>query len=137
VETYMMAAGIDFTPTESLTLENESRLVKCEADKSYELGTDRERPDLALEVVVTSGGIDKLEAYKLTNGCKSLKSGFGKTADCLCMLSDNKHTKRLRVPNCSQSSILVYSSGVLICRVMLRQLRNSKGRSLSILPTGI
>jgi Uma2 family endonuclease len=64
VETYMMAAGIDFTPTESLTLENESRLVKCEADKSYELGTDRERPDLEIEVVVTSGGIDKLEAYK-------------------------------------------------------------------------
>jgi Uma2 family endonuclease len=60
----MMAAGIDFTPTESLTLENESRLVKCEADKSYELGTDREGPDLAIEVVVTSDGIDKLEAYK-------------------------------------------------------------------------
>ncbi|WP_333076597.1 MULTISPECIES: Uma2 family endonuclease [unclassified Microcoleus] len=38
--------------------------MKCEADKSYELGADRERPDLAIEVVVTSGGIDKLEAYK-------------------------------------------------------------------------
>lgn len=64
VETYMMAAGIDFTPTESLTLEKESARVKCEADKSYELGVDRERPDLSIEVVVTSGGIDKLEAYK-------------------------------------------------------------------------
>ncbi|MEG4231955.1 Uma2 family endonuclease [Microcoleus sp. Pol11C3] len=64
VEIYMMVAGIDFTPTESLTLENESVRVKCEADKSYELGTDRECPDLAIEVVVTSGGIDKLEAYK-------------------------------------------------------------------------
>ena len=63
VETYMMAVGIDFTPMESLTLENESRRVKCEADKSYELGTDRERPHLALKVVVTSSGIDKLEAY--------------------------------------------------------------------------
>lgn len=30
----------------------------------YELGADRERPDLAIEVVVTSGAIDKLEAYK-------------------------------------------------------------------------
>ncbi|WP_317623930.1 Uma2 family endonuclease [Oscillatoria nigro-viridis] len=40
------------------------RLVKCQADKSYELGADRERPDLAIECVVTSGGIDKLEAYK-------------------------------------------------------------------------
>jgi Uma2 family endonuclease len=64
LELYMMAAEIDFTPTESLTLENESRMVKREADKSYELGADRERPDLAIEVVITSGGIDKLEAYK-------------------------------------------------------------------------
>jgi Uma2 family endonuclease len=64
LEVYMIAAGIDFTPTESLTLENESRMVKREADKSYELGADRERPDLAIEVVVPSGGIDKLEAYK-------------------------------------------------------------------------
>jgi Uma2 family endonuclease len=31
---------------------------------SFELGQDRERPDLAIEVAVTSGGIDKLEAYK-------------------------------------------------------------------------
>jgi len=64
VEAYMMAVGIDFTHTESVTLENESRLVKREADKSYELGANRERPDLAIEVVVTSGGLDKLEAYK-------------------------------------------------------------------------
>jgi Uma2 family endonuclease len=64
LELYMMAAGIDFTPTESLTLENESGMVKREADKSYELGADRKRPDLAIEVVVTRGGIDKLEAYK-------------------------------------------------------------------------
>ena len=64
LETYLLKAGFDYTPTGSLTLENESRLVKCEADKSYELGADRERPDLAIEVVVTSGGIDKLEAYK-------------------------------------------------------------------------
>ncbi|MEG4068171.1 Uma2 family endonuclease [Microcoleus sp. Pol11C2] len=64
VETYLLNAGFGYTPTGSLTLENESRQVKCEADKSYELGTDRERPDLAIEVVVTSGGIDKLKPYK-------------------------------------------------------------------------
>lgn len=64
VEAYMMAAGLDFTPTESLTLESEIGLVRREADKSYELGADRERPDLAIEIVVTSGGIDKLEAYR-------------------------------------------------------------------------
>lgn len=45
-------------------LESEAGLVKREADKSYKLGTNRTRPDLAIEVVVTSGGINKLEAYK-------------------------------------------------------------------------
>jgi Uma2 family endonuclease len=64
LEVYMEHIEIDFTPTGSMTLERESALVKREADKSYELGSDRERPDLAIEIVVTSGGINKLEAYK-------------------------------------------------------------------------
>jgi Uma2 family endonuclease len=64
VEAYMEFIELDFVPTESLTLESETGLVKREADKSYELGPHRDRPDLAIEVVVTSGGIDKLEAYK-------------------------------------------------------------------------
>ncbi|WP_333099095.1 MULTISPECIES: hypothetical protein [unclassified Microcoleus] len=41
LENYLLKAGLDYTPTGSLTLENESRLVKCEADNSYELGADR------------------------------------------------------------------------------------------------
>ena len=64
VDMYLEYAGIDFTPTGSVTLESETGRVKREADLSYELGSNRERPDLAVEVVVTSGGINKLEAYK-------------------------------------------------------------------------
>ncbi|MGB7713326.1 MAG: hypothetical protein WBL95_27975 [Microcoleus sp.] len=64
--------AIDYTPTGSVTLESEDGLVRREADKSYELGADRKRPDLAIEVVVSSGGIDKLEAYK----CLKIKPGF-------------------------------------------------------------
>lgn len=64
VEEYLQFLGLDFTPTGSMTLESEEGLVKREADESYELGTDRERPDLVIEVVISSGGIDKLEAYK-------------------------------------------------------------------------
>jgi Uma2 family endonuclease len=56
--------GIDFTPTGSMTLESEEGMVKREADKSYEFGQDRDRPDLAIEIVITSGGIDKLRAYQ-------------------------------------------------------------------------
>jgi Uma2 family endonuclease len=64
LEIYLEFLGLDFTPTGSMTLESESGRVKREADESYELSPDRERPDLAIEVVVTSGGIDKLEVYK-------------------------------------------------------------------------
>lgn len=64
LDLYLLQIGLDYTPTGSMTLESEAGLVKREADKSYKLGADRPRPDLAIEVVVTSGGIDKLEAYK-------------------------------------------------------------------------
>ena len=64
MELYLLRLGVPFTPTGSMTLESELGLVKREADESYELGPDRERPDLAIEVVVTSGGIDKLDAYE-------------------------------------------------------------------------
>jgi Uma2 family endonuclease len=61
---YLVEMGIDYTPTGSMTLESEVGMVKREADKSYKLGSNKERPDLAIEVVVTSGGINKLAAYK-------------------------------------------------------------------------
>jgi len=64
LDLYLEYAGIDFTPTGSVTLESETGMVKREADLSYELGANRELPDLVVEVVVTSGGINKLEAYK-------------------------------------------------------------------------
>ncbi len=64
LDLYLLQMGIDYQPTGSMTLESPSGLVKREADKSYKLGANRELPDLAVEVVVTSGGINKLEAYK-------------------------------------------------------------------------
>ena len=64
LEIYLEFLGLDFTPTGSVTLENEFEKVKREGDESYELGANRKHPDLVIEVVVSSGGIDKLEAYK-------------------------------------------------------------------------
>jgi Uma2 family endonuclease len=64
LELYLLMAGFDFTPTGSMTLESEAVTVKREADKSYKLAPDRVRPDLVIEVVFSSGGINKLEAYK-------------------------------------------------------------------------
>jgi Uma2 family endonuclease len=64
LDNYLEYAGIDYTPTGLMTLESAAGLVKREADDSYELGPGRERPDLAIEIVITSGGINKLEAYR-------------------------------------------------------------------------
>jgi Uma2 family endonuclease len=64
LELYLLMAGFDFTPTGSMTLESEGGSAKREADKSYKLAPGRKRPDLAIEVVFTSGGINKLESYK-------------------------------------------------------------------------
>ena len=55
VEIYLEFLGLDFTPTGSVTLESESNQVKREADESYELSPNRKRPDLVIEVIVTSG----------------------------------------------------------------------------------
>jgi Uma2 family endonuclease len=64
LEIYLLMAGFNFTPTGSVTLENAVAKVKREADKSYKLAPGRSRPDLAIEIVFSSGGINKLEAYK-------------------------------------------------------------------------
>ncbi|GAB4151578.1 MAG: Uma2 family endonuclease [Cyanobacteria bacterium J069] len=64
IELYLLMAGFDFTPTGSTTLEDEGQSVKREADESYKLAPGRKRPDLVIEVVFTSGGINKLEAYR-------------------------------------------------------------------------
>ncbi len=64
LELYLLMAGFDFTPTGSMTLESEGGAVKREADESYKLAPGRSRPDLAIEIVFTSGGLNKLESYK-------------------------------------------------------------------------
>ncbi len=53
LDLYLLQIGIDYTPTGLMTLESEAGLVKREADKSYKLGANRTRPDLAIEVVVS------------------------------------------------------------------------------------
>lgn len=64
LELYLLMAGFDFTPTGSMTLESEEGSVKREADESYKLAPGHERPDLAIEVVFSTGGLNKLEAYR-------------------------------------------------------------------------
>jgi Uma2 family endonuclease len=66
VEVYCLEAGIDFNPVGSWTLEDEALQKGAEPDESYCFGPTEgvERPDLAIEVVWTSGGIRKLTVYR-------------------------------------------------------------------------
>ncbi len=67
VETYCMHAGVDFSPFGNWTLKKKVKRSGVEADECYIFGPTpklKKRPDLAIEIVWTSGGIDKLEAYR-------------------------------------------------------------------------
>jgi len=65
LEAYAEEAGIAFNGFGSWTLKNAARARALEPDECYSLTTGRPaRPDLAVEVVWTSGGIDKLDVYR-------------------------------------------------------------------------
>jgi Uma2 family endonuclease len=65
VEAYAEEAGITFNGFGSWTLKNPARARALEPDECYSLSVGRPtRPDLAIEVVWTSGGIDKLDVYR-------------------------------------------------------------------------
>ena len=61
---YFHEKGIKFIPVGSATCEDEAKEVSFQPDESYYIGTEKEYPDLAIEVVITSGGVGKLEKYK-------------------------------------------------------------------------
>lgn len=64
LEIYALERDIDLYSYGSTTFRNETAAGGLEADESYCLGERREVPDLAIEVVVTSGGINKLDIYQ-------------------------------------------------------------------------
>lgn len=64
---YLFEKNIKFIPVGSATRRDKSKDVSFEPDESYYLGEKKEHPDLAIEVTITSGGIDKLEKYKRLN----------------------------------------------------------------------
>lgn len=66
VEAWCMETGVDITPYGSWLLESKETERGVEPDECYVLGDnpDPVRPDLAIEVVWTSGRIDKLKIYR-------------------------------------------------------------------------
>lgn len=67
LEVYFFEMEINFIPVGSATREDETKGVSFEPDESYYIGEKKEHPDLAIEVVITSGGKNKLEKYKRFN----------------------------------------------------------------------
>lgn len=65
VEAYALERGIDLSPYGAWTLKSPPSQSGLEPDECYLVGDQgKEIPDLAIEVVWTSGGIDKLEIYR-------------------------------------------------------------------------
>ena len=66
VEVYCLENDIEFSPYGSWTLEKKEEDRGLEPDECYVFGnnTDPERPDLAIEVVWTTGGVKKLDIYR-------------------------------------------------------------------------
>lgn len=65
-ETYAIDAGLEIMPYGSWTLKRRRSEAGVEPDECYIVGEDQDKscPDLAIEVVWTSGGLDKLEIYR-------------------------------------------------------------------------
>ncbi|CAD0226784.1 Uma2 family endonuclease [Planktothrix agardhii 1806] len=61
---YADALNIDLFSCGSATCKSEATERGLEPDESFCLGERKQFPDLAIEVIVTSGGIDKLEVYQ-------------------------------------------------------------------------
>jgi Uma2 family endonuclease len=64
LEMYMRTKDIRFYGRGSTTIGMKELGARKEPDESYCLGTRKSIPDLAIEVTVTSGGIDTLEIYR-------------------------------------------------------------------------
>jgi Uma2 family endonuclease len=65
VEEYLDELGIEYDGIGSWLLKQKSKQAALEPDECYLIGDlTKSRPDLALEVVWTSGGIKKLDVYR-------------------------------------------------------------------------
>ena len=61
---YLRAKGIRFYARGGPSLGNRGDAARRQPDESYNIGSKKDRADIAIEVLLTSGGIDKLECYK-------------------------------------------------------------------------
>ena len=63
LEAYAEEMGIFFNGYGSLTMKNPTVERGAEPDECYTVGAEKDSPDLAIEVIWTSGGVDKRRLY--------------------------------------------------------------------------
>ncbi|MCU0567944.1 MAG: Uma2 family endonuclease [Oculatellaceae cyanobacterium Prado106] len=61
---FCLESGIEFEPLGSTTQEREGEAA-AEPDESYCFGVSKATPDLAIEVIFTSGSVNKLQRYRV------------------------------------------------------------------------
>jgi len=64
LEIYALEKGFIFEGYGSFTMRNAPKLRGIEPDECYAVGAAKESPDLAVEVIWTHGGLDKLDVYR-------------------------------------------------------------------------
>jgi Uma2 family endonuclease len=64
LERFFYSKRIRFVPMGSSTFRNKAKKAGAEPDECYCIGEEKSVPDLAIEVVLTSGNINKLEIYR-------------------------------------------------------------------------
>jgi Uma2 family endonuclease len=65
LEAWALETGVELSPYGAWTLKAAPKQAGVEPDECYLVGDqNRDTPDVVIEVVWTSGGIDKLEAYR-------------------------------------------------------------------------
>ncbi len=64
LEAYFQETLTPFWGLGSTTFRSQNQRGGTEPDECYCIGTEKDFPDLAIEVVVTGGGVDKLEVYR-------------------------------------------------------------------------
>jgi Uma2 family endonuclease len=64
LEAYADDLGMDFEGYGSWTLKRRKEEAAIEPDECYVIGGKKDRPDLALEVIWTSGSLNKLDIYR-------------------------------------------------------------------------
>lgn len=92
LEVYLEENRIRFWGLGSMTIKSQDKEAGKEPDECYCIGTDKEIPDLAIEVVYSSGGVDTLEIYRRL-GVTEVWFWQNQTFTIYCLQNDSYQTK--------------------------------------------